>query len=80
MINVKTLDMERSPSLRGAGGQVPLTSKNNLGAFVHHPECFIYSSGISFKKHNCIYFFHILAHYVNVQVVKCGPYKNLKRP
>jgi len=70
---VKTLDLEQSPSLRGAGGRGPLTSKNNLGAFVHYPECFIYSSGISFKKHNCIYFLHILAHYRNVQVGKYGP-------
>ena len=60
-------------ALWGAGGRGPLTSKNNLGAFVHHPERFIYSSGISFKKHSCIYFLHILAHYVNVQVGKCGP-------
>ena len=81
MTIIETLDLRRSLILGGAGGRGPLSSRNDLGAAVYDPICFIYSSHIfqmplAFslrRKHNFIYFFHILVHCVNVQVGKCWP-------
>ena len=42
MTTVETLDPGRRLILGGAGGRVPHSSKNDLGAPVHDPQCFIY--------------------------------------